>query len=65
MLCARGQQREASFNAYCNSIDLSVGSVSSSGYDFDIYFTTYDGSSMFPLYDDVFGFGCPDKNLKY
>jgi hypothetical protein len=56
MLCARGQQREASFNAYCNSIDLSVGAVSSSGYDFDIYFTTYDGSSMFPLYDDVFGF---------
>ncbi len=56
MLSARGQQREASFNAYCNSINLSVGTATSSGYDFDIYFTTYDGSSGFPLYDDVFGF---------
>ncbi len=56
MLSARGQQREASFNAYCKSIDLSVGVVSSSGYDFEIYFTTYDGSSAFPLYDNVFGF---------
>ena len=52
-LSARGQQRDAAFNAYCNSINLSVGTVP--GSNFKVYFTTYDGSSSFPLYDNFLG----------
>lgn len=45
--------KESSLSAYCPSVSLAKATASLPGFSREAYFTTYDGSSGFPLYDSV------------
>lgn len=50
-LSLQAQPKEASFNGYCHSFRLLMGTASSAGLGFDILFTSYDGSASSLLFD--------------
>ena len=53
----QAQQREASFSGYCRSFRLLAGNASTAGLNFEIVFTSYDGSATTLLFDtDALGY---------
>jgi len=47
----QGQTRESVFNGYCHSLRFLVGTASSAGFNFEMLFTSYDGSASSLLFD--------------
>ena len=53
----QAQPREAAFNGYCRSLRFLVGNASSAGLNFEMVFTSYDGSATSLLFDtDALGY---------
>ena len=53
----QAQQREASFSGYCRSFRLLAGNASTAGLNFEMVFTSYDGSATTLLFDtDALGY---------
>ncbi|MEY4326074.1 MAG: hypothetical protein RIS24_2245 [Verrucomicrobiota bacterium] len=50
-LSLQGQPKEAAFNGYCHSFRFLVGTASSAGLNFEMFFTSYDGGASTLLYD--------------
>lgn len=50
-LSLHAQPKEAAFNGYCHSFRFLVGTASSAGLNFEMFFTSYDGGASTLLYD--------------